>query len=245
MAASSDPPAHTIHGQVRGLTDQGDIITVSHGVWRLALLDRPRSAERDLWVKTLNELLPAGSEVVISAAFQDRWGRWVGMITTPTSLQTALLERGVAVVNPMLWSNPSATTALPKILPLLYAAEDRARRAQKGLWAAGNRSIEPSSASIATNDGQMHLIEGTIQSVSEVRDRWYLNFGTDWRQDFTVQLDKAQAKAWAATRPVPLSTLKGQRVRVRGWPRYANGPLIELTSPFMIELSLDEGHPLR
>jgi hypothetical protein len=239
MAAPSAPTQRAPRDHVRGLTDHGDIITASQGIWRFALLDRPRSAELSLWVTTLNILLPAGSELTISSAFQDRWGRQVGVIKAPTSLQIALLEQGVAAVNPMLWDKPTAKTTLPQVIAQLYAAEERARQAQKGIWASGGRRIEPASTTISTDDGQMHIIEGTVQSVAEVRDNWYLNFDADWRQDFTVSLDKAQAKAWAATQALALSDLQGKRVRVRGWPRWANGPLIELTSPFMIQVLTD------
>lgn len=223
---------------IRRVNDQGDLVTASDGLWRLALLDRPRTNELRGWNAALSALFPAGSTATLDKGYQDRWGLQVGLIQGSRSAQTALVEQGLAVVNPLLWRAPN-DPSLAKALPPLLAAEQHARAAERGLWAKGGRQVEPASGLISTDDGLMHIVQGAVHSVSEVRNIWYLNFGVNWRRDFTVRLDKAQAKAWEKSQAIPLASLKGRQVRVRGWPRWANGPLIELTSPYMLEVLAD------
>ncbi len=68
-----------------------------------------------------------------------------------------------------------------------------------------------------------------------MRKRTYLNFGADWRSDFTVSLAPKVRKLFEAEGIDPLSS-RGKLVRVRGWLKSYNGPLIEATHPEQIEV---------
>ena len=73
-----------------------------------------------------------------------------------------------------------------------------------------------------------------MQRVTERRGRFYLDFGADWRRDFTVAIalgDRARFRA-AGLDP---AGLEGATLRVRGWMRRLNGPMIEATHPEQIE----------
>jgi hypothetical protein len=76
------------------------------------------------------------------------------------------------------------------------------------------------------------LVEGRVREVSEVGRRIYLNFGGDWRKDFTLTIEAGDRSRFADD----LSGLEGRQVRVRGWLRDFNGPAIRLTHPEQLEV---------
>ena len=86
--------------------------------------------------------------------------------------------------------------------------------------------------------GSFQLIEGRVREVAVVRKRAYLNFGEDWRTDFTISIAPRDRRRFLADGIDPMG-YQGQRVRVRGWLRHYNGPLVDVTHPEQIEI-LDE-----
>ena len=70
---------------------------------------------------------------------------------------------------------------------------------------------------------------------AETRDRIFLNFGADWRTDFTATLASKDRRTFLAAGIDPM-TLDGRRVRVRGWLYDRNGPAIDLTHPEQLEI---------
>ena len=68
-----------------------------------------------------------------------------------------------------------------------------------------------------------------------VRGRAYLNFGPDWRSDFTVSAASAARRLFERDGH-DLIALEGRIIRVRGWIKWWNGPMIELTHPEQIEV---------
>ena len=99
-----------------------------------------------------------------------------------TSLADAFLEAGWAVVDPL--SAPGDAEAVDAMLSL----EDRARLAGWGIWRQA--AVMPKKADeLAGWIGTRQIIVGRVRRVSG-NDRYiYLNFGADWRTDFTVRLD--------------------------------------------------------
>jgi hypothetical protein len=71
-----------------------------------------------------------------------------------------------------------------------------------------------------------------------VKGRVYLNFGADWKSDFTVTLAPAVRRVFEAEGIDPL-VYDGKRVRVRGWIESYNGPMIEASHPEQIEVIED------
>lgn len=113
----------------------------------------------------------------------------------------------------------------------LLATEDAARRAKIGLWAdPGFAPRRPHTAAAAI--GTFHLIEGRVTAAQAVRGTLYLNFGADWRDDFTIALPERLAESLDRT----AEALAGRKVRVRGWLRARNGPMIELDHAAPLEL---------
>jgi len=74
-----------------------------------------------------------------------------------------------------------------------------------------------------------------VLKAADVRGTVYLNFGADWRSDFTVALRRDALKTFAAAGVDPLG-YAGRLIRVRGWLTSYNGPMIEATHPEQIEV---------
>ena len=71
--------------------------------------------------------------------------------------------------------------------------------------------------------------------VARVKGRAYLNFGTDWKTDFTLVLDEDALRLFDAEGIAP-ENFEGRTVRARGWLESFNGPMIEITHPEQIEV---------
>ncbi|WP_157230775.1 thermonuclease family protein [Kiloniella laminariae] len=157
----------------------------------------------------------------------DRYGRQQAQITTSQGiwLQEELIRKGYARVMPQ--------QSDPAIIRYLLTLEDQARQEQRGLW--GYHSFQPLVAEYA-GKGLDHyqLVEGRVISTAKVRDTLYLNFGSDWRKDFTVKLDRDNRDSFP-DKGAGLLELSGSRLRVRGWLFWENGPMISLYSPLQLE----------
>jgi micrococcal nuclease len=180
-------------------------------------------------------LLLAGRAVELRAAGPaDRHRRIVAHLWREDGIwaEGELLRRGLARVH---------TTADDRDFTReMLAIEDEARRAKRGLWRLAAFAVRD-AATVTPAEG-FHLVEGAIAAPSKVKGDVYLNFGADWRTDFTVLIPRKSLRLFREARLDPLS-LTGQRVRVRGWVFARNGPMIEATHPEQIEL-LDASSPL-
>jgi hypothetical protein len=76
---------------------------------------------------------------------------------------------------------------------------------------------------------------GRVRETAEVRGRIFLNFGEDWREDFTVMIAPKRTDSFEDA-GMDLLGLKGRWIRVRGWIESYNGPMIEATHPEQIEV---------
>ena len=76
---------------------------------------------------------------------------------------------------------------------------------------------------------------GLVKNTAKTKDRIYLNFGDDYRTDFTVSVEKPDWPLFKAAK-VDLAALKDKRIEVRGWLVARNGPMIEATHPEQIIL---------
>ena len=74
-----------------------------------------------------------------------------------------------------------------------------------------------------------------MKAAAVVRGRGYLNFGDDWREDFTVSIGPRDRRRFE-TAGIDIEDYEGRLVRVRGWVDSFNGPMIEATHPEQIEV---------
>lgn len=117
----------------------------------------------------------------------------------------------------------------------LYAGEREARAAKRGLWADKNYAVRSPDPNVLKADiGTFQIIEGKVTKAAKVRGRIYLNFGSDFRTDFTATIAPEAVSLFARAKLDPL-TLEGENIRVRGYLRDFRGPEIELSHPEQIE----------
>lgn len=143
-------------------------------------------------------------------------------------LQEDMIRRGLARVYtwPDTWQDSER----------LYTAEREARAEKRGIWDDEFYAIRaPEPNALAQDVDSFQLVEGIITSVAEVRGQTYLNFGSDYRTDFTIVIASKDRKRFKKAGLDPLS-LEGARVRVRGWIELMNGPMIWLDHPERLEV---------
>jgi hypothetical protein len=180
---------------------------------------------------TLAALLDSAVILVEGAAPADRYGRLPAQAATPDgrSLQEALLEQGLALVQPV----PGADDA---VMARLLAAESIAERERNGLWQSPGEFVVDSAVETAEKAlGRFVLLEGRVLQASEQQRYLYLNFGTDWRTDTTARIDTDTLRAMQQADFDP-AALEGLRVRLRGTLFAENGPMIELWTHQGIEI---------
>ncbi len=114
----------------------------------------------------------------------------------------------------------------------MLALEAAARAARRGIWRLNAYRVLGVD-DLADRAGTYQIVEGKVQAADEARGRTYLNFGADWRRDFTVSIAAADRRRFAGQAPLSLSK---KTVRVRGWVGSRNGPEIVVTHPEQIEL---------
>lgn len=121
----------------------------------------------------------------------------------------------------------------------LQAIENGARRAGAGIWSdpfyrvAGADETE----ALLKRRYSYEIVEGRVVSVATLRKWTFLNFGPDYRSDFTVAVAAGDRRAFVGE--IELEALEGGHVRVRGWIERWNGPVIKATHPEQIELLAD------
>ena len=178
----------------------------------------------------LERLLFSNDFVLEDAAPADRWARRIVHARNSTgnndSLQERLVAAGAARVRP--------ETDDEALISSLLDAEAEARREQRGLWQASSYAVWPAQAA-EDAVGRFGLVEGTVKETYAGRGRFYLNFGEDFRKDFTVTAPSRLARRWAKD-GFDLESLAGARVRARGHVAWINGPSIELTHRQAIEV---------
>ncbi len=218
--------------RVQDVTARGELALARGGLTALAgirLPDEPRSRDKSLaWLRQY-----IGHPVwTTERSERDRWGRspvrlTVGDRGTCLDLAHGLVQGGLALVDP----GPQGIFS-----PDLQALETAARKGGLGLWAEDRYKALPVGQvdRLRERIGRFVLIQGRVRSVGERRARTYLNFGSDWTNDFTLIIPR---KTWIAMgeRGLTAATLKGRQIRARGILEDWQGPALTVTVPEMIE----------
>lgn len=122
-------------------------------------------------------------------------------------------------------------------LASLLAAEARARAERLGIWRDPYYSILMAERPemLTGRQGQYELVEGRVLVAGKASGRVYLNFGRNWKDDFTAVIGERALPLFAESGLDPLA-LGGAFIRVRGWVDDKDGPRIEVTHPEQIEV---------
>ncbi|MEZ5909561.1 MAG: thermonuclease family protein [Hyphomicrobiaceae bacterium] len=176
-------------------------------------------------------------ELFHSGSRSDRYGRLPAQVVAISNgervwLQGALVARGLA----RAYALADHAGCLAPLIRLEAAA-----RAQKlGLWANAAYAVRPAwrTGELRRYRHTFQLVEGRVQRVSHGKGQTYLNFGRDWRSDFTITI-RAGVRRTLAAAGIDLTRLQGRVVRVRGWLIQRNGPLIEISQAEELEVVED------
>jgi len=225
---------HTKSGRVDKVIDGLTILLKDGTIIRLSSIDIPDFA---IWrdapyseaaLELLQNTLPEGTEVMMYQTRMAKKGRLNRMKHDLAHLMTKkdniwiqglLLSHGLARV----YTTPNAVEMLDQMLD----AETSARNNAMGIWAKDSEYQVITPAQTSDLIGDFVIVEGTVQKAASVRNNIYLNFGKDWKTDFTVMVTPEMRKKLSKQGISALSLAK-ERIRVRGWLREYNGPLIEL-----------------
>lgn len=118
----------------------------------------------------------------------------------------------------------------------LLGAEREARTAKRGLWRDVTYDVRKADPAALSKDiGTFQIIEGRVANAAKVRGRIYLNFGDDFKTDFTAAIPPDVVPMFTKAKLDPLS-LKDKTVRVRGYVRSYNGPSVDISHPEQVEV---------
>ena len=181
-----------------------------------------------LEAKEFNRKLVEGKLIRIEFDIEktDRYGRILGYCFLDNVFVNArLIEQGYAV----LYTYPPNV----KYVELFIEAQKKAREAKNGLWGSFP-VINHSLANKYIN--QIRSVEGVVLSSYKTTKCVLLNFGQNYKNDFTVVIFDNVLEAFRREGIDPLSFYNGKRIRVNGKIREYNGPEIIVNSPYEIEV---------
>lgn len=186
-----------------------------------------------LAVNILKDLLEGERVKIYQARKGDirinRMGYHVAHIERASDSQWAqglLLSLGLARVRTSLHQ--------PEMAKQMYSREKQARAEAIGIW-------EDESYAVMTPEDVMDkrddfvVIEGKIHGVAMKKNKIYINFGSNWRDDFTVAIPSPARRLFSKAQIDPLQW-GHYTIRVRGWLEQYNGPYIEIDHPERIEI---------
>jgi len=144
-------------------------------------------------------------------------------------VQGTLLSLGVARVR--------TTADNPDMAQALYEAESTAREQKAGIWGDDAYPVlSPETA--ADHLRSVQVVEGRVMKVALNKNRIYINFGADWRTDFTASIAPADKRRFSKVGLDPLQW-SGKLIRVRRWIDSYNGPYVDITHPEAVEFIIE------
>lgn len=184
--------------------------------------------------KILSDMLE-GQSIIIHHTKKKDWGRINRMGHTLAHIerqsdkawiQGSLIALGLAQTR--------TGQRTPEMAAQMYTLETAARTQKQGIWNDARFQI------INADEASQHLrslkiVEGKVQSVSTKNSRTYINFGKDWRSDFTVIIEPGSKRLFSKA-GYDVLNWGGKHIRVRGWIGEYNGPFITVNHPQAIEI---------
>jgi len=214
----------------------GDTVKLENGkILRYIGIDAPemRKKIKERWIynpapfaeeaKEYNKKLVEGKYIRVEFDVKkiDEYGRLLGYVFVDNTFVNAkLLEEGLAV----LYTRPPNV----KYVDLFVKLQKKARRGKKGLW-KNCKAIDASSAYKFI--GQIRTVRGRVLSTYRSQNCIFLNFGKDWRKDFTVVIFKESWDYFKRKGIDPIVFYKNKMVEVTGRIREYNGPEIIVNLP--------------
>ena len=233
--ASATPVARVEVEDARTLAlASGQLIRLAGIETFTALLDGADAAEAAMTRRAAEHLAAGRPSLRLLSSETDRRGRHAALLFVQgVALQERLVAEGLALVVP-----DRATPA--DCLARWLAAETAARRAGAGFWAQPQAQVLWAAPEhLSGRIGRFAIVNGLVLSVGTRRNRTYLNFGTKWSEDVTIEIESRDRDRFGGASV--LEALAGRVVRVRGFVEDKAGPMIRLHWPAQIEILAAEG----
>ncbi len=117
---------------------------------------------------------------------------------------------------------------MPDCLGVLAAAENAAIAAGTGLWGTPEHGVrDAGDPSLEGQIGLYEVVRGRVHSVGTRTYMTFVDFGPDYRRDFTIMITPRMVEALAAE-GIVAADLGGRVVQVRGVIEASGGPAIRL-----------------
>ena len=175
--------------------------------------------------KTALSEIALGKEVTLyyGGRKMDRYGRTLSHLFLEDGkwVQGEMLKQGMARV----YSFADNRSVIDEMLTI----EHEARSTNQGIWKLDFYKIRPQAES-ENHTNSFQLVSGKVLEVATVRNNTFLNFGENYRDDFTIVVP-SKVKRMFDKADINLSDFEGKNIIVRGWLKYYNGPSINLTHP--------------
>lgn len=238
--ACVSPSNNTSQIKVTEVID-GDTVKLSNGkLLRYIGIDTPEIRIKEgkefiyapqffsLDAKKFNERLVEGKFVKIEFDVDktDKYGRLLGYCYVDDIFVNArLIEEGFAV----LYTRPPNVKYVDEFIKL----QRQAREDKKGLWGA-YETISHNEAHKHVN--QIRTVKGKVLNTYDSGKTVFLNFGSDYKTDFTVVIFKDSLKYFQDKGINPLSFYRKKTIQVTGKIKEYNGPEIIVNTPGEIEI---------
>lgn len=225
---TAEAAGDSLKAEVRYVIDGDTLILSSSEHVRLLGLDAPEKgeayADKARW--RLIELVERETVMLDTCPQRDIYGRQLAVVRSAgTNVNIVLLKEGLAV--PMLIPPCGRMVAEEVLKAARIALLER-----KGLYAnAGYEVVHHDKAGEYL--GKRAVIRGKILNLHKGEKAWHLNFGQDWRTDFTAVLfEKGRLRFHALG--IDPEQLVGSEVLVIGKVKRYNGPEIIVRNPEQI-----------
>lgn len=223
--------------RIAAVEDDGSLRAEDGRIVRLASIHIPNESKwRRAAVATLrSHAAGRDARLYVDVRIRDRYGHVLAQVVTDDGewLQSKLIAGGLAEVE----VRAGETTPVKTLLAL----EAAARKRGVGLWSDPNFAVVSAEDIAANPSGHLNrsgIVEGTVVSVSNRANWTFVNFGPDWHTDFTIAIAARDRRAVSES-GLDLASLAGKHIRVRGWIRDWNGPLIEVDTAEQVEIFAD------
>ena len=204
----------------------GDTIVLDTGTRvRLLGIDAPERGEpyADKSTEDLSGMLRRGKISLDRCAELDKYGRVLAVVHAgELNVNLRLLQRGLA--RPMLIPPCGRSVSIMVIEAAAAALKER-----RGLYAADEFTVVDHTKTGAVS-GRKAVVAGRVRSVFRSKKALYLNFGRDWRTDFTAVIFNSGLERFEALGLEP-AEYKGRFVYVLGKVKEYNGPEIIVKWP--------------
>ncbi len=230
---------------VKYVYDGDTFVTTDNKKVRLLNINTSETAKRNkpsepyaVEAKNFLQNLVINKEVILvfDKEKKDKYKRYLAYVYLKdgTFVNSKMLSEGLA----HLYTFPKNVEKFEE----LHLAETLARKEKKGIWSHKRWKMQDANSNKPVEKfrfGKYQTFKGTVKDVAAVGNKIFLNFGTNWRTDFSVEINKKNLKYFKQEGINPATYYKNKKLIIRGILVPVNGALIKATHPQQLEVIHD------